>query len=96
MKLTLITVLATLCISALGAANPSSAEPAGIALAREADADVILGTDGRGGYNKRAQLPGTDGRGGYNKRVEVPGTKGRGGYNRRVQLPGTDGRGGYN
>ncbi|KAH9218317.1 hypothetical protein DL95DRAFT_385724, partial [Leptodontidium sp. 2 PMI_412] len=78
MRFTYITVLATLFVSALGAAIPSPAEPAGIAIAREAEADGGYGTDGRGGYNKRAELPGTDGRGGYNKRAELPGTDGRG------------------
>ena len=73
MRFTPIAVFATLFASALGAAIRSPAQPAGIALAREAVADVNaeLGTDGRGGYNKKAELPGTDGRGGYNKRAEV-------------------------
>ncbi|KAG4433389.1 hypothetical protein IFR05_011125 [Cadophora sp. M221] len=70
MRFPTITILATLFISALGYAIPSPAEPAGIAIAREAEAVADVGagygTDGRGGYNKRAELPGTDGRGGYN------------------------------
>lgn len=67
MRFTYISLLATLVISAIGAAIPSPVEPSGVTLAREADADGQLSTDGRGGYNKRAELPGTDGRGGYNK-----------------------------
>ncbi|PVH86142.1 hypothetical protein DL98DRAFT_510810 [Cadophora sp. DSE1049] len=91
MRFTYITLLTTLVVSAIGAAIPSPVEPAGATLAREADADVQLGTDGRGSYNKRVQLPGTDGRGGYNKRIEVAGTDGRGGYNKRAESTSTDG-----
>ncbi|KAK0105676.1 hypothetical protein ONS95_004203 [Cadophora gregata] len=79
MRFTSSTLLATLIVSAIGAAIPSPVDPAGVNLAREADVDGQVGTDGRGGYNKRAELLGTDGRGGYNKRAELPGTDGRGG-----------------
>ncbi|KAL2062419.1 hypothetical protein VTL71DRAFT_6685 [Oculimacula yallundae] len=93
MKFTPLTLLATLILSALGAAIPTPAALAGIALAREAKEGL-----GRGGYNNvpGPEVPGTDGRGGYNRRAETPGTDGRGGYNKVSGEAGTNGRGGYN
>lgn len=82
MRFTYITILATITMSAMSAPIPSPVEATGTDIARGAAVDVQPGTDGRGSYNKRAELPGTDGRGGYNKVVEVASTDGRGGYNK--------------
>ena len=82
MRFIFLTVLAVLAASVMSAPIPSPVEAAGTNIARDASVDVQLGTDGRGSYNKRADVPGTDGRGGYNKVVDAASTDGRGGYNK--------------